>query len=219
MENQFNQERNKFVNDRISQKYNELYESSEEIIFDAGKPTEFVDQISNFVKNGKVLDIGGGDGRNALYLAERGYDVEVVDLAQAGLDKLKKFADERGLQIKTKAGDIMQEKINGTYEVLVSSFMMQHLSRFEAETLIKEMKDHTAPGGVNVLAVFTKEGDFYNSDPTTKCFYPVLGELKEMYSDWEVKDYKEIEDTANQKNKDGTHTRNINAFLIAQKLF
>ena len=57
---------------------------------------------------GRALDLGAGDGRNALFLAGAGYDVTGVDLSQVGLDKLRRMAEQRGLasRVHTVCADV-----------------------------------------------------------------------------------------------------------------
>lgn len=56
----------------------------------------------NLFKKGSVLDLACGDGRNALYLLESGFDVTGVDFSQSGLDRLKHFGAAYGNRLKLK---------------------------------------------------------------------------------------------------------------------
>ena len=74
----------------------------------AGRP-EFLltcRMLDRYIKPGdKVLDIGGGPGRYALYLADRGCDVTLLDLSPENVKFAEGRAAEQGLSIKTIAGD------------------------------------------------------------------------------------------------------------------
>lgn len=204
------------MKESLSQFYDKIY-SSEKVVFSGGKPEEGVVKISKFIPKGKILDIGGGEGRNALYLAENGYEVEVIDLSQIGLEKLQKLAEEKGLKIKTHTGDITEGNIDGSKDGMISSFMLHHLLKNDALKLIQNMKEHTNEGGINFIAAFTENGDFFKANPLTNRFYPKHDELKTIYEDWDIKDYKEENTEAHTKNPDGTNMKNVSAFLIAQK--
>lgn len=55
---------------------------------------------------GPVLDVAAGDGRNALWLAERGFPVTAIDIATTALERLAQRASERGLAVATRTADL-----------------------------------------------------------------------------------------------------------------
>jgi 2-polyprenyl-3-methyl-5-hydroxy-6-metoxy-1,4-benzoquinol methylase len=59
------------------------------------------DNIST-LKKGTVLDLACGDGRNAIYLAEKGFNVTGIDFSEEALKRLQYFSDKRDLQVTTK---------------------------------------------------------------------------------------------------------------------
>jgi 2-polyprenyl-3-methyl-5-hydroxy-6-metoxy-1,4-benzoquinol methylase len=67
------------------------------------KPAAFLKEILDGghwdIARGRALDIASGAGRNALFLAEKGFDVTAVDIAQPGLDQGARRAAERSLSI------------------------------------------------------------------------------------------------------------------------
>lgn len=64
-----------------------------------------VDNI-NYLKAGTVLDLACGDGRNAIYLAEEGFEVTGVDFSDEALRRLESFAQRSNLAVTTKQGDL-----------------------------------------------------------------------------------------------------------------
>jgi SAM-dependent methyltransferase len=56
------------------------------LVWSAG-PNQFVEQELAALSPGRALDLAAGEGRNALWLAERGWQVTAVDFSQVGLDK------------------------------------------------------------------------------------------------------------------------------------
>ena len=59
-----------------------------------------------FNKNGKILDIACGDGRNAIYLAQLGYKVTAIDFSKEALNRLNYFANKESLKIETLLSDL-----------------------------------------------------------------------------------------------------------------
>ena len=58
---------------------------------------QFVVELTGNLKQGKAIDLAGGEGRNAVWLAEQGWQVENIDFAQNALDKCNLLAAERGV--------------------------------------------------------------------------------------------------------------------------
>lgn len=79
------------------------------------------------------------------------------------------------------------------------------------------MQEHTNEDGLNTITSFTKNGDFYRSNPDTGNFYPEEDELRGLYADWEVLEYEEVENQAFEKKPDGSPMMNMSAKLIARK--
>ena len=63
-------------------------------------------QVSAFAPHARILTLGEGEGRNAVYLAQMGFEVTAVDASRVGLSKLKKLAQEKGVQVKTIQADL-----------------------------------------------------------------------------------------------------------------
>ncbi|MDQ4148917.1 MAG: class I SAM-dependent methyltransferase [Actinomycetota bacterium] len=66
---------------------------------------ELMEAVSGLAR-GRVVDLGGGQGRHALELAAAGFDVEVVDSARSGLDQLATEAADRGLDVRLTCSDL-----------------------------------------------------------------------------------------------------------------
>ncbi len=96
--------------------------------FSYGKePNDFLVQIAQDIPKGRILCLAGGEGRNAIYLAEMGHDVHIVDFSSAGLDKATLLAKERFVNIKTILADLANFKIEiGAWDTIICFFC--HLS-------------------------------------------------------------------------------------------
>jgi SAM-dependent methyltransferase len=75
--------------------WNERYAASERV-WSSG-PNEHVARILEPLPPGAAVDLGAGEGRHALWLAERGWTVTAVDFAEVGLDRGRREAAERGV--------------------------------------------------------------------------------------------------------------------------
>jgi SAM-dependent methyltransferase len=81
--------------------WNERYRTSE-LVWSAG-PNQFVEAELSGLPPGRALDLAAGEGRNAIWLARRGWRVTAVDFARAGLDKGRVLGD--GLEIDWVCAD------------------------------------------------------------------------------------------------------------------
>lgn len=197
--------------------YDNLYKHDKRIFAD-GKSSPLLDELLKYVQGGSVYEIGAGEGRNGLYLASKGFDVEMNDLSDVGIKKIKKQAKERGLNIKTNTDDIRKIKELPESDIFISTFVFHHLTIKEGFQIISKIKKATKRGGFNVISAFTKEGDFYEKFPSQDKFYLEKEELKELYSGWGILTYGEKEGTAYEKHKDGTPMKNVSACIVARNV-
>ena len=72
--------------------WNERYRASA-LVWSAG-PNQFVEAELTDLPPGRAVDLAAGEGRNAIWLARRGWQVTAVDFAQSGLDKGRTIADQ-----------------------------------------------------------------------------------------------------------------------------
>jgi len=79
--------------------YDELYSKSSDMFSIA--PNAFVMRMLHGRKPGRALDVGMGQGRNALWLASEGWAVTGFDISVAGITTARKEAENRGLRIET----------------------------------------------------------------------------------------------------------------------
>ena len=85
------------MNDKTPQQYwNEKFAATEDLVY-TNIVNRFVKELSEGMKPGKMIDLAGGEGRNAVYFAELGWQAENIDISNVGLTKFLKFAEERGV--------------------------------------------------------------------------------------------------------------------------
>jgi tellurite methyltransferase len=197
-----------------SDRYNRIYEHRDNVYGE--QPDPIVESIPIHIQGGQALELGAGYGRNSIYLAEKGFNVTAIDFSETGIKKLKKQAETKGLKIRASVADATQYDFNTDYDVIVNSFMMQHMNREDGLALIKKFQDHTLPGGLNALLVFTQDSDFYKNELYGD-FYPAKDELRKLYKDWEVLSYNEYETKALQTGPDGSAMRNTAASLLCRR--
>ena len=105
---------------------------------------------------GRVLSLAEGQGRNAVFLAERGHRVTAVDLSAVGLARARAFAAERGVEIETEAADLGTYDLGaGRWDAVVSVFA--HTPPDVRRRLHAAVPGALRLGGAFVLEAYTPE--------------------------------------------------------------
>ena len=155
--------------------------------FGGGKPSAELYRLVNRLPRGaKVIDLGCGEGRNALFLAENGLNVTAVDISDPGIDKLRHLADRKGLLVVTEVQDMREYIFKDTYDLIVAHGCLHLIEREYWMSLLDKIKTHTNPEGYNVIAVFT---DKIPPPDDIKEFTVGLfheGELFRFYEGWRI---------------------------------
>lgn len=165
--------------------------SRKEYVF--GKdPAEFLSKNIKMLPKGKALDIATGEGRNAVYLAKKGFLVEGVDISAEGLRKAQKLAGENGVKIETINADLDRYKIKpDSYTVILNFYYLQR-------SLFPQIKAGLKKGGMLVFETHTIE-QLKNGEKGSwsRDFLLEKGELKRAFADLEILHYSETNDGKN----------------------
>lgn len=170
--------------------YDQKYATGE---FYWGKqPSAMCDRIIEIFKaslnnHPKLLDLGCGEGRNAVYFARHGFKVVGLDSSLPGLEKTKRYAKEVGAHIDTIQADILSYQLEDTYDVIFSTGTLQYLPPDMRKRHYQNYKDHTSPNGINGLSVFVQKPFVAKAPDWEETAYPYKsGELLGYYWDWEI---------------------------------
>jgi cyclopropane fatty-acyl-phospholipid synthase-like methyltransferase len=120
-------------------------------------PNAFLAQMaSRFPNKEHALDIGAGEGRNALFLASGGLDVLAIDQSEVGMHKAQRIARERGLTLRTQAVDLQDfDAEPGSFDIVSSIFV--HLPAALRAAVHARVVAWLKPGGVFVLEAYAPE--------------------------------------------------------------
>jgi cyclopropane fatty-acyl-phospholipid synthase-like methyltransferase len=120
-------------------------------------PNDFLAQMAARLPNeGQALDIGAGEGRNALFLASRGLQVLAVDQSEVGMRKAQRLARERGLMLRTRAVDLQHfDAEHGSFDVITSIFV--HLPESLRAAVHTRIAAWLKPGGVFLLEAYAPD--------------------------------------------------------------
>jgi tellurite methyltransferase len=120
--------------------------------FALGKePNPFLKKHIHFLPGGKALDIATGEGRNAVFLAQHGFEVEAVDISGKGLRKAQQLAREKGVKINTFAVDLDRFQIEEERYDLIANFY------FLKRRLIPKIRKGLKGGGKVIFETYILE--------------------------------------------------------------
>jgi len=103
---------------------------------------------------GRVLDIGVGQGRNALFLAERGFQVTGIDTSAVAIDQCRADAKSRGLELDLRHTDVFDHHTDEPYDAVLCFGLMQLLSRGDNASLVHRIYQWSHAGSALYLTAW-----------------------------------------------------------------
>ncbi len=132
-------------------------------------------------KNSKVLCLGEGEGRNALFLAKQGLFVEALDASDKGLHKLQQRALNENYDITIRHTLLENWQPTYKYGAIISTFM--HLKRDEQKEMFIKSIDALKDNGYFIAEFFSVEQvNFQSGGPKDTALLYQLDELYELFS-------------------------------------
>ena len=147
----------------------------------------------------KALDIGAGEGRNSLYLAEIGFDVIAVEPSDVGAKKIMQQSKKRDLDICVYQEDFLSVARDiSNVGFAVSLTALEHMEYNYMLQAVSMIKQSMQPGGYIYIVAFTEDDPGFKKDikNASECsmfiqHYFKNGELCRLFSDYEILEYSE----------------------------
>ncbi len=118
------------------------------------EPNDFLAAQAHLIPKGRVLEIGAGEGRNSVYLAQQGYQVTAVDQSSVGLEKARKLATEKGVEIETIEASLAEFEIEpNQWQGIVAIFL--HLPVSLRTRVLSKCVRGLVRNGIFILEAFT----------------------------------------------------------------
>ncbi len=191
-------------------RWNERYDRN---MYIYGKePTAFLKQKMDGLKKGKALVLAMGEGRNAVYLAQNGFDVTGVDISEVAIEKCNELAKERNTTVNAVVVDLTDYDMGEEQFDLITKFYYYEPSVFP------QVIDALKPGGMFILEQFSIDHLKYRETsrfgPSNPDYLVKPNELLEHFKSLRILYY---EDTVVELDE-GMHKGTVAVIrLIAQK--
>ena len=152
------------------------------------KPAKFLSDNAYLIPTrSRVLDMGMGEGRNAVFLATKGHQVIGIDISSVAVEKANALAQEHSTEIKGVVASLDDYQIkNESFDVILSFYYVDR-------NLIEKMKKWLRPGGLIFYEAHTveklKEGKLLN-----KNYLVENQEVKNFFKNMKVLKFEEPKD-------------------------
>ncbi|MBA4184800.1 MAG: methyltransferase domain-containing protein [Acidobacteria bacterium] len=174
--------------------------------YSSAEPHKLLVEIADRIKEpNKALDLACGTGRNAIYLAEKGWQVTAVDRSSVGIEIARQRAAEKAVEIDFRVADLEKGKFaieENAYDLICDFYYLQR-------DLFAPMKTGVKTGGIVVSTIH-----IYGDAEAAGEFLLKEGELRGLFRDFEILHYHE---TSRTDDDAGEHHRRT-AEIIAKKI-
>jgi len=150
-------------------------------------------RLSKYAGHGHVLDAGCGDGKNALYLEQRGYKVYGVDSSRAAIDGLRnRFAGAHwNMTGRYEVLDVQQLTIEGYFDILVSYGLFHCLAVEARLELHRRLQAKVRPGGIMVFCSLTSHLSMPPDHGTDDILLPDDTEVAHILHGWQIEHFED----------------------------
>jgi SAM-dependent methyltransferase len=150
-------------------------------------PNKLLQAAVQGVAPGKALDIGMGQGRNAVFLARQGWDVTGVDTSAEGVRQAEAQAKAAGVALHGVVQDVAAFDMGRARWSLIAMIYM------DDRALVERIKQALAPGGLVVI-------EFFHSDSNDYFPHPIhgfeTGELERLFAGYTIVRSEVVQDVA-----------------------
>jgi tellurite methyltransferase len=155
--------------------------------FALGKePNPFLKKYLRFLPTGQALDIAAGEGRNAVFLARHGFNVDAIDISEKGLKKTRQLATEMGVRVHTIQADLDRHPIEeGRYDLIANFYFLRR-------SLIPRLKRGLRQGGKIIFETYTLEHRALGVEgPRQAKYFLKPNELLRLFKGFRILFYRE----------------------------
>src|SRR3546814_454930 len=135
----------------------------------------------------KVLAIADGEGRNSVFLAQHGHLVVATDVSEIALDKARRLAERRGVEVGYREVDLTAwDWPEETFDAVVAIFIQFVGPAFRRE-MFDGFRQALKPGGILLLHGYREEQlDYATGGPSTVENLYTEQSLLDAFADWNI---------------------------------
>ena len=155
--------------------------------FALGKePNPLLKKHIHLLSGGRALDIATGEGRNAVFLAQHGFEVDAVDISEKGLQKARELAREKGVKVNVFLVDLDHYQIGKERYDLIADFY------FLKRRLIPKVRKGLKKGGKVIFETYLlAHRTLATGGPKQAKYFLKPNELLRFFKDFRILFYRE----------------------------
>jgi len=159
------------------------------------QPNEYLRvHASHLLPGGRVLCVADGEGRNSVWLARQGMQVEAFDVSEVGVSKARKLAEEAGVAVDLHVADCNQWAWSPSRYDAVIAIFIQFADPAMRDRIFSNMVRSLKPGGVIVLQGYTPKQLIYKTGgPGVLSHLYTADLLRSAFASLEIVDLAEYE--------------------------
>ena len=151
------------------------------------EPTAFLNEKLSLLKKGKALVLAMGEGRNAVYLAENGFDVTGVDISAVGIEKCERLAEERGVAVNSVVANLTDYDMGREQYDLITNFY------FFDKSILPGVIDSLKPGGIFIFETYSRDHPKHSKfGPKNPDYLVKPNELLEIFKSLRILYYEDM---------------------------
>lgn len=128
--------------------WNDRYRGTD-LVWSAG-PNAVVERRCRDLRPGRAIDLAAGEGRNAIWLAELGWNVTAVDFSEVAIDKTRRLAERRDVSVDARVDDLATFVPSpGEFDLVLVAYLQ--LVDAELTPILERAAAAVAPGGTFLL--------------------------------------------------------------------
>jgi SAM-dependent methyltransferase len=164
-------------------KWNERYAASK-LVWSQTVNKELANQVSGYLPS-RALDLGAGEGRNAIWLAGQGWQVTAVDFSQVGIDKGKQLALSNRIDVNWVVSDACEYDDQDGFDLVVVLYL--HTARAERDLWLANAINLVRPGGDFIYIGHDPENIVHGvGGPQNPEVLPDVDEFTRRLSDFDI---------------------------------
>lgn len=182
---------------------NRYRDAGDDYLFGTAPASFLAQRAGRFAAGETALAVADGEGRNSVWLAERGLTVTAVEISPPAVDKARRLAAARGVAVRFEIGDLLAPGwppagLGTAYDWVLGIFI-QFVGPEERRRLFRAMQDLTAPGGRVLLHGYTpKQLEYRTGGPSAVENLYTRELLESAFAGWEMEELVEYEDDVSE---------------------
>ncbi len=182
-------------------------------------PNEWLrEQAAVWPKNSRILSVADGEGRNSVWLAGQGHQVDAFDIAEVGVAKARKLAAAKGVGVNFTVADCSSFTWpNDAYDGIAAIFI-QFAEPVLRQKMFASMVRSLKPGGVLILQGYTpKQLEYKTGGPPVLSHLYTEELLRSIFANLDIEVIRSYEADV----QEGSGHRGLSALLglVARKSF